>query len=162
MRGELELNQVRYKKLVTLSVIMLRAAMILAAIVIPVVLTVDKSILNLYLGKPIYEPHAYYIFQLGYSELILGYLLCLFLNFKEEEIFCMENTKYLKRIGKLVILRDFIYLPVEMVACQSFTIKFNVMAWVIGYIIILFSRLIEHGIKQEQKHVVCLEKEDTK
>ncbi|MDO5292013.1 MAG: DUF2975 domain-containing protein [bacterium] len=150
------MNEKRYHRLVTLCVYLLRAAMLLIAILLPVVMTIDNSILNRIISKAILRPRVYFYYELIYMEIVLGYLVSMFLNFRDKEIFVIENTGYLKRIGQLIIAKDFIYIPLNLIANQTLSINFNATAWMIGFILILFSELLAHGIQmaEEQKYTV--------
>ncbi|MDO5521409.1 MAG: DUF2975 domain-containing protein [bacterium] len=150
------MNEKQYHRVVTICVYFLYAVTILMAILIPVVTTIDNSVLNKIMGKAIARPKILYLYELIYNEVIVGYLLSMFLNFKEKEIFVVKNTEYLRRIGRLVILKDFIYIPFNLVASETLTINFNATAWMIGFLLILFSRLLAHGIElsEEQKYTV--------
>ena len=144
------LEERRYKLTVNVCVHGLRMTMLILAVMIPVVITVHPSILTKLAGVQTRTIQMKYLYDFIYSEVILGYLLCMFLNFREKEIFILENTKYLRIIGKLVIAKDFIYIPLDLFINQSVTIPFNVTAWLIGGILVLFSRLLQHGIEMQE------------
>lgn len=137
------MNEKQYDRLVNLCVHGLRITMLVVAVFIPILCTVDASILNKMFGKRIASPHVYYLYELIYGEVILGYLLAMFLNFKNKEIFTEETSLYLKRVGELIFFKDFIYIPINLMANQTLTINFNITAWMIGYILILFSNLLQ-------------------
>lgn len=124
--------------------------MVLLAMAIPLSATVHPSILNKIIGKVISYPQVYCIYFLFYTEVVLGYLLCMFLNFQNHDILDLDTVRYLRRIGQLMILKDFLYLPVELVTQQSFTLQFQVVSWVLGGILILFANLLREGVSTQK------------
>lgn len=146
----------RYNLLVTLCVWALRIAMIVLAAAIPICCSISSSILNRLAGVNIENPQFYYLYQLIYSEVILGYLLSMFINFKHKEIFVEQNAGYFKHLGRAIILKDFIYIPIDIIFNHTFTIQFNIYAWMLGLIMFLFARLLLHGIRisKEQEYTV--------
>lgn len=146
----------QYNRLVNLCIWLLRIAMLVLAVAIPLSVTVNSYILNDMLSAQILHPAVYIVYETAYSEVVLGYFLCMFLNFREKAIFVEENARYLKRIGYLIILKDFLYIPVDILFNQSFTIPFNFMTWAFGFIMVLCSKLILRGIKvaREQQYTV--------
>lgn len=147
------MNEKTYKRVVVSCIWTLRILMVLIAMAIPLSATVHPSILNKIIGKVISYPQVYCIYFLFYMEVVLGYLLCMFLNFQNHDILTLDTVRYLRRIGQLMIIKDFAYLPVELVTQQSFTLQFQVVSWVLGGILILFGNLLREGvsIKQEPK-----------
>ena len=150
------MSERRYNQLITLCVWILRLAMIAIAIAIPIVFTVNVNLLNKMAGINVMEPMIYYCYNLIYSEIILGVLQCIFINFKNKAIFVEQNAVYLKRIGKLIILRVFIYIPFDIIFNQRIFITFDFGAWMLGFIMILFSKLMLHAfhISREQEYTV--------
>ncbi len=146
----------RYNNLVSLCVWFLRITMIVIAVAIPVVVTINSFILRKLLGVQVENPQVYYLYYMTFSELILGYLLSLFINFKEKLIFVEENARYLRTIGYLVILKDFLYIPLDFIFNRRINIPLNFSTWAVGCIMVLFSRLLLHGIKiaREQEYTV--------
>lgn len=130
--------------------------MIVIAVAIPVVVTINSFILRKLLGVQVENPQVYYLYYMTFSELILGYLLSLFINFKEKLIFVEENARYLRTIGYLVILKDFLYIPLDFIFNRRINIPLNFSTWAVGCIMVLFSRLLLHGIKiaREQEYTV--------
>ena len=114
-RRVVQLNSSRYNMLVSICVWFLRIAMIILAVAIPVISTINSSILCKLLGVVVECPQIYFLYHMIYSEIILGFLLCLFINFKEKAIFVEDNAHYLKRIGILVIAKDFLYIPLDFI-----------------------------------------------
>lgn len=151
IRRVIIMEERRYRVGVNVCVHGLRIAMIIIAVLIPVVCTIHSSVLNKMMGTQLENVQVKYLFNLVYSEIVLGYLLSLFLNFREKEIFCLENMNYLRRVGKLIIAKEFIYIPIDFFFYQSLTIPFNVTSWLIGGILVLFSRLLEHGMREEEE-----------
>lgn len=156
MRGVFFMSAGRYNILVTICVWILRVAMIAIALAIPLVFTVNNNLLNKMAGINVLEPKVYYCYHMVYSEIILGVLQCLFINFKNRVIFVEKNAIYLKQIGKLIILRVFIYIPFDFIFNQKIFISFEFRAWLIGFIMILFSKLMLHAfhISKEQEYTV--------
>ncbi len=149
------MKEKRYNVLVTICVWMLRSAMLVLAMALPAVFYVHSFILNGMIGKDMLHPQFYFAYQILYNEVFLGILLAMFLNFHEKKIFVKENAVCLKLLGYAIICKDLIY-GLLSVCIQAFSINFNLFAWMVGLIMINFSKLILHGIKlkDEQEYTV--------
>ena len=137
----------QYDKRVKLCIYGLYVAMAVVAMLLPAALTVHPSILNKMLGMAgLAAPQMFYSYQLLYAEIILVYVTCLFLNFKEHQVFTEENIRYIRVIGKLIIFRQFIYIPFEMMVSGQFSLQFNVRDWTVGAVCFLIARMFEQRL----------------